>query len=357
MKIFTFYLPQFHEIPENDEWWGKGFTEWTNVKAAKPLFKGHKQPKQPLNDNYYNLLDKNTVIWQTNLMHKYGIDGQIYYHYYFEGKLLLEKPAENLLKWKDIQQNFFFCWANHSWYRSWEGTREILMDLKYGNRDDWEKHFQYLLPFFKDKRYEKKDNMPLFMLFITDFDEKIEMLNYFDERCKEEGFSGIYVIETCNLPDDYKRLSNEKITYFRKYFFREPNMATNIFDVKQHKYFRAKHKLQLFLDKKLHTKLLKPIVYDGDTLYDVMNNFSHKNKDIIQGAFFEWDNTPRHKNRGYIITPVCYDKFSLFMKNSKKDDYLFINAWNEWCEGMILEPTKENGYKYLEWIGKSKKLK
>ena len=132
MKKFAFFLPQFHEIPENDKWWGKGFTEWTNVKNARSLFKGHVQPKHPLNDNYYNLLDKSTVEWQTKLMNQYGIDGFIYYHYYFTGKLLLEKPAENLLKWKDIPQNFFFCWANHTWNRSWEGKTDILLEQKYG---------------------------------------------------------------------------------------------------------------------------------------------------------------------------------------------------------------------------------
>ena len=104
MKIFSFFLPQFHSIPENDDWWGKGFTEWTNVKSAKPLYYGHEQPQVPLNDNYYNLLKRETVEWQTKLMHEYHLDGMIYYHYYFKGKMLLEKPAENLLKWKDINQ-------------------------------------------------------------------------------------------------------------------------------------------------------------------------------------------------------------------------------------------------------------
>lgn len=355
MKVFTFYLPQFHEIPENDKWWGKGFTEWTNVKAAKPLFKGHLQPKEPLNDNYYNLLDKETVKWQTDLMNKYGVDGQIYYHYYFQGKMLLEKPAENLLKWKDINQSFFFCWANHSWYRSWEGSKEILMDLKYGNENDWEKHFQYLLPFFKDERYEKKDNMPIFMLFMPEFAEKGEMMAYFDKRCKDEGFDGIFVIESCNSPKVYDRLTNEKSSYTKKIFIREPDMAKNIFDSKKSNSFIWKRKAQSFLDRKLHTHLLKTLIYDGNKFYDIMQNLGNDDKNMIQGAFFEWDNTPRHKNRGYIIKSVDYEHFHKFMKKEKNDDFVFINAWNEWCEGMILEPTKENGYKYLEWINKSKK--
>ena len=147
MKQFAFYLPQFHRIPENDEWWGSGFTEWRNVKNATPLFKGHMQPKVPLDNNYYNLLNKKTVVEQTALLHKYGLSGLIYYHYYFNGKTLLEKPAENLLSWTDISQPFFFCWANHTWYRSWEGSKEVLIEQTYGTESDWEKHFEYLLPF------------------------------------------------------------------------------------------------------------------------------------------------------------------------------------------------------------------
>lgn len=109
MKIIAYYLPQFHEIEENNKWWGKGFTEWTNVKKAKSLYKEHIQPKVPLGNNYYNLMDKKVMEWQTDLMKKYNVYGLCYYHYYFEGKMLLEKPAENLLKWKDINQKFCFC--------------------------------------------------------------------------------------------------------------------------------------------------------------------------------------------------------------------------------------------------------
>ena len=131
MRIFATFLPQFHSIPENDEWWGRGFTEWNNVRKMRPLFRGHKQPVHPLNNNYYDLLEKNTVIWQTELMNEYGIDGLMYYHYWFNGKMLLEKPAENLLRWKDIDQPFFFCWANHSWIKKSEN--QILIEMKYGN--------------------------------------------------------------------------------------------------------------------------------------------------------------------------------------------------------------------------------
>src|ERR1035437_7404382 len=128
-KTIAYFLPQFHEIPENNMWWGPGFTEWTNLKRARPLFEGH-SIIEPLNDNYYNLLEKDTVIWQTELAKKYSLYGFCYYHYWFKGKKLLEKPAENLLKWNDIDQKFMFMWANHDWTRSWVGGKEILIDRK-----------------------------------------------------------------------------------------------------------------------------------------------------------------------------------------------------------------------------------
>ena len=188
-KIIAFYLPQYHAIPENDQWWGKGFTEWTNVKKAKPLFEGHDQPRIPLNHNYYNLLDDNTKIWQANLAKKYGVYGFCYYHYWFKGgKKLLEKPAEQMLSNKSIDLPFCFCWANENWTRNWDGgNREIMVEQDYGNKDDWECHFQYLLQFFKDKRYITVDGKPLFIIYKPDLIIDIyEMVKYFRQSIVEE---------------------------------------------------------------------------------------------------------------------------------------------------------------------------
>lgn len=334
MKIFAFFLPQFHEIPENNEWWGSGFTEWTNVRKGKPLFAGHKQPKLPLNDNYYNLLDSETVEWQTNLLHEYSVDGLIYYHYYFNGKLLLEKPAENLLANKDISQPFFFCWANHTWFRSWEGKKDILIEQTYGEEKEWEEHFQYLLPFFMDVRYEKKNNMPLFMIFMN-FKQKDAMFRYFDKRCRDYGFHGLYLIETFvgirhRLGLVKFMLNRSRIT--KRIYVRQPNVAKNYCDING---MFSEHGLK---------------IYDGNDMYDYMLRHTYHSKQFVNGLFFEWDNTPRHGNRGYIITPPDKEKVAKMISTLKNDDYIFINAWNEWAEGMIMEPTKDNKYKYLEWI-------
>lgn len=341
-KLFAFYLPQFHTIPENDAWWGKDFTEWTNVRNAEPLFWGHKQPIHPLGHRYYNLLDKETVLWQTKLMKEYGLSGFIYYHYYFCGKLLLEKPAENLLKWREIDQPFFFCWANHSWRRSWEGKREILCEQTYGTEADWEKHFQYLLPFFKDARYEKKDNKPLFMIFKPDFEEKIQIMDYFDKRCKENGFNGICVIETCKSYDAADIWDQDRGKVERYRFFREPDVSRRIYNINRNFYQKVITKL-----RRIHFGME---ILDGNWLFSYMQKACLEGKTDIPGVFFSWDNTSRHKKRGYIISPVRKKKFFALMDQYRSKEYVFINAWNEWCEGMILEPTEENGYRYLEWI-------
>lgn len=350
MKFFAYYLPQFHCIPENDEWWGKGFTEWTNVKKAKPLYKGHVQPKHPLNDNYYILDNVETLEWQSDLMNKYKIDGMIFYHYYFTGKKLLEKPAELLLKNSNIKMNYFFCWANHSWFRSWEGSKKLLIEQKYGNMKDWENHFNYLLQFFKDERYQKKDNKPIFMLFKSEFEEKREMFNYFNKRCMENGFNGICIIETFESYNkkSFKKFKKQLSDVTEYIHLREPGSITNNYFTKL---INFPERCINFCKKVLGNKNLNFIKqYNGNKFFKLMSKRYKFDFNVIRGLFFEWDNTPRHKSRGYVINPPQKEIFMKYLKTIQNDEFVFVNAWNEWCEGMILEPTEENQYKYLEWI-------
>lgn len=350
MKKFAYYLPQFHCIPENDRWWGNGFTEWTNVKKAKPLFRNHLQPRIPLDDNYYQLLDVKTLSWQAYLANTYHVDGMIFYHYYFAGKKLLEKPAELLLENKEIPMHFFFCWANHSWYKAVGGKKEMLMEQTYGDKKIWEEHIAYLLDFFKDSRYEKKNNKPLFMLYNCEFPEKNEMLRLFDQKCREAGFDGINVIERISgfeaqkLPERRK----EAETYTEYLYLREPDEIIQ-------KYIRRPEAFVLHLKNKIKRRfpgVVFPRImqYDGNALYDEMMKDDISDSKVIRGVFFEWDNTPRHGRRGFIITPPDKERFMQFMDKNNDADYLFINAWNEWCEGMMLEPTVDKGYRYLEWM-------
>ena len=188
-RTLAMYLPQFHEVPENSQWWGAGYTEWTAVKQAKPCFPGHEQPVIPMNGNYYDLLSKETMVWQAKLAKKYGVDGFCFYHYWFgRGRKILEKPAENLLKWTDIDLPFCFCWDPGTWARTWSKmgnawadafepekdkaqTRGdgILIQQDFGDASYWEAHFEYLLPFFRDERYLRVDGTPVFIFYNSNF--------------------------------------------------------------------------------------------------------------------------------------------------------------------------------------------
>ena len=218
MRVIAMYLPQFHRVAENDEWWGKGFTEWTAVRAAEPLFDGHNQPRKPLDENYYDLLKKSTMQQQAALMKTYNIFGMCFYHYWFkDGRKILEKPAENLLRWKDIDMPFCFSWANESWTRTWskfndntnawssifekgktdETDNGILLEQKYGDEKSWYQHFMYLLPFFLDSRYIRIENKPVFVFYkpisITCLQT---MILYWNQLACENGLEGIYFVGT-----------------------------------------------------------------------------------------------------------------------------------------------------------------
>ena len=198
MKIIPVYLPQFHTIPENDEWWGVGFTEWTNVKNARPLFEGHNQPRIPFNNYYYDLSQVETLRWQCKVAKEYGIYGFAMYHYWFNGHLLLEKPMEMLLANPDIDINYCISWANHDWNDSWKAVDGRVRTLIYHDFDDekdWIDHFNYMLPFFKDSRYMTEDGMPLLIIYVPQLIGKIsKMLDLWEQMAQAHGFPGIKFI-------------------------------------------------------------------------------------------------------------------------------------------------------------------
>ena len=209
-KIIANYLPQFHSIPQNDQWWGKGYTDWEAVKKCKPQFKGHNQPRIPLNSHYYSLDQVEEIRRQSDLANKYGVYGFGIYHYWFSSKLrLLEKPAEILLNSKDINQHFILIWDNGSWKRTWSNVKNgfdwapefdnknnqshegngLLAELVYGDEEEWRIHFDYLLPFFKDERYIKIDGKPAFVFYQmeNDYETIVQMTKKWDEWAKNEG--------------------------------------------------------------------------------------------------------------------------------------------------------------------------
>lgn len=349
-KAIAYFLPQYHEIPENNEWWGEGFTEWTNLKKAVPLFKGHEIP-EPLNDNYYNLLEKETVIWQTQLLNEYSVYGLCYYHYWFKGKKILEKPAENLLEWRDIDQKFMFMWANHDWTRSWVGEKEMLIKQEYGDASDWLSHINYLIQFFKDPRYIKINNKPVFQLYLSkDIKDLSDMAKLWNVECQKHGFGGIYLINNIDNLDD---LNNKMSEYCDAVNFLEHSTAIN--------YWRKNYPWEVVLEK--IRKKITGTDKIRNTEYDIVVKNSIRvmkkassHKKIFFGVSTSWDNTPRYGKRGYIINNSTPDKFKKYLQVAKdiseknEQEIIFISCWNEWCEGMCLEPTKKYQFGYLNAV-------
>ena len=350
VKILAYFLPQFHTIPENDEWWGKGFTEWTNIKKENKVSKN----LQPLNDNYYNLLDEKTVLWQTELAETYGVYGFIYYHYYFCGRKLLEKPAENLLNNKNINQRFCFCWANHNWIRSWDGVKTILVKQEYGGQEDWQRHFDYLLPFFRDKRYIKIDGKPLFVIF-QDFNEKGSVYEYFNAYARENGFEGIFFAQSIQNIGQ----SDNSLYTADAIVLREPDVSFNRFT-----FIGKCIRKSLILLKRLYDKPIMLKKYNGNrytkkTVRSAEIFCKKMRKTGLKywlGVYSNYDNTSRHGIRGYKMTAISDKSYIWYLTELKKIaeeeniDFIFFNAWNEWAEGMILEPDTHNKYRFLEGI-------
>lgn len=365
LKLIAFYLPQFHSIPENDEWWGKGFTEWVNVKNAQPLYENHDQPKVPLDNNYYNLLDDNTKIWQAKIAKENGVDAFCYYHYWFNGKKLLYEPMEQMLRNPDINIEFCISWANEAWTKAWINESKVLIEQKYGDKTNWLNHYQYLSRFFKDDRYIKVNEKPLFIIYRPNNIPCLKsMLLYWEELAKQDGFPGLYVISQ-RYDGEYSHsnnnLINGNIIFQPTTAIRDYNRyKENIVIVKTKSYL---NQLSNSIERKYGFSVLKKIkhhvkykiqIYDYKQIWQIILNYKYKSTDI-PGAFPSWDNTPRHKKNGSVVqgTPeeFCYYLTKLIkLALERNDNFIFINAWNEWAEGAILEPTVRDGYKYLEAV-------
>lgn len=344
MKQIAFYLPQFHTIPENDKWWGKGFTEWVNVKKSKPLFRGHNQPEVPL-QGYYDLSNVNEMVKQAKMAKEYGLYGFCYYHYWFEGKLLLEKPLEQMLVTPGVDIPFCLCWANETWSRTWDGSeKKILIAQNYDEDDEMlRKHFDYFLKFFKDQRYIKEGNKPILIIYKPHLIKNIDhIIDYWNKLASENGFDGIYFgyqhHSAFSFPDKTKGF-DFGIEFEPWYTIDQEDMLK-----------------QTFFQKVYRKVLKKPLILNYDEVWKkILARYSSEK--TMPGAFVSWDNTPRMANRGIVVLGATPEKFKRYYKKQMKraktiyhTDYIFINAWNEWAEGAHLEPDEKNGYGYLEGL-------
>lgn len=360
MKFLAYYLPQYHPIPENDKWWGTGFTEWTNVTKAKPLFKGHKQPIIPGELGYYDLVEQPEVQEkQAQLAREYGVDGFIYYQYWFgNGKMLLEKPAEQMLKNKNVDIAFCFCWANETWKGIWHGldNPNILIEQTYPGEDDYINYFNYLLPFFNDERYIKVENKPMFHIYrlkqIPDFEFFQELFN----KCAiKNGFDGIYFVETGM---DNEPTTNSVSAIVGLDIFHNMRYNNETLFSKNSILGRIEYRLKFlfgYTDQVGARK--KPLIADyGKGTDQMVVKFPHKK--YISCVFPNWDNSPRSGTKSLVFKNSSPDKWKIHLikavkelkKNPQNPPFLIIKSWNEWAEGNYLEPDSVYGRKWLELI-------
>lgn len=354
MQVIAMYLPQFYRVPENDEWWGEGFTDWVSTRNARPLFEGHYQPHIPKDNNYYDLMQKETMQWQADLMKQYGVDGMCIYHYWFkDGRRILEKPAENLLKWKDVDMPFCFCWANETWARTWSGVREancwsivdeqnskekkraILLEQEYGTEQDWLEHFKYLNQFFVDKRYIKNEGKPVVVIYKTDSIPCLnEMITYWQKCAINAGWKGLYIIGGNCKGKNVECLDATLIC--------EPGNE------------------MIFFQEQLQTDTVGIVDY-SELWKCILENGQDGIKKKYYCGVVGYDDTPRRGEKGNILinnSPKLFEEnmTRLLSKSVNEGNaFVFINAWNEWGEGMHLEPDKKYGYAYLEALKKAKR--
>lgn len=364
IQFLAYYLPQYHPIPENDEWWGKGFTEWTNVARAKPLFKGHYQPILPADLGFYDLRLPESQEQQAQLAKEYGIDGFIYYQYWFgNGKVLLEKPAEAMLSNNSITIPFCFCWANETWKGIWHGLDDpsVLIEQTYDGERGFRIYFDYLLPFFNDKRYIKIENKPMFHVYrFDDIPNPDQFITIFNELAIANGFDGIYFIATIAsaavLKNDliYGKVDNE---VFQKMRYKKGFLFENI---RYLGWLERKIKVKLGFTN-LIGKRLKPLIFDYNKAVSHFN-VTFSDKKYIPCVFPNWDNSARSGKKSLIFINSNPESWKIhlektvkeLLKNLNNPQIIIIKSWNEWAEGNYLEPDLKYGLKWLEALKKVK---
>ena len=351
-RILAFYLPQFHPIPENDVWWGKGFTEWTNVGKAKPLFPGHYQPHVPADLGYYDLRVPETRLAQAEMARQYGIEGFIYWHYWFgNGKRLLERPFNEVLASGEPDFPFALAWANETWKGFWfgaDGSRNTLIEQTYPGEQDYIEHFKTVLPAFKDHRYITCEGKPIFFVYKPkQHPDMKRFIEIWRGMAAESGLNGIYFIAI-----GQSLYSKENADSFYEEMMGFGFDAVNIINSYNSPI------------KSLWEKAIHKIIYSTSGLdlrnycYEQFECALDDRENVFPSLLPNWDHTPRTGKKGIILygsTPELFRQFLHkkleLIKNKPFDKrFLMIKSWNEWAEGNYLEPDLKYGTQYLEAI-------
>jgi hypothetical protein len=352
-RFIAHYLPQFHPIPENDMWWGKGFTEWTNVSRARPLFKGHYQPHLPADLGFYDLRLPEVREAQAAMAREYGIHGFMYYHYWFAGKRLLERPFDEILRSGKPDFPFCLCWANETWSRRWLGEdKEILIQQTY-SAEDFRDHARWLAKAFSDHRYIRVNGRPVFVIYrYSGIPSEIPAVQILREELKQQGSDDPYLIA---VDAHNPNLDYEGIGFDHRLAF-EPQLGV----------------LRLGLDdrpsiKRSWRNLRRGSLSPTLKLYDYTESVNAMERNAadrprIPSLLVSWDNSPRRGEKGIIFqncSPQAFGKvlegrLHRWAKSSPSTDLFFLNGWNEWAEGNHLEPDQKFGLGYLQELRRAR---
>ncbi len=338
-KLICFYLPQFHAIPENDAWWGKDFTEWTNVRAGQPKFKGHYQPRIPGELGYYNLLNPEVQRRQVELAKLYGIGGFSFYFYWFAGKTLLERPIENYLKNHSLDLPFCLCWANENWTRRWDGLdSEVLIAQRHSPMDDIA-FIEHIARYFHDPRYIRIDGKPLLVVYRPALlPSPRNTAQRWRGWCRDNGVGEVYLAYT----QSFEKTHPTQYGFDAAIEF-PPNISG----------------APIITDDFVQTPGSEAIIFDWRYLTHRQGSYQHPKYKLFRGVCPSWDNTARRKSGGGAVfvnsTPALYRQWLREAIRDTQERFkalnerlVFVNAWNEWGEGTYLEPDARNGYAYLQ---------
>lgn len=354
VRLISLYLPQYHPTPNNDKWWGKGFTEWTNVGKAKPLFKGHYQPRVPADLGYYDLRLPEIRETQANMAREAGIEGFCYYHYWFgDGHEELDLPFKEVVKSGSPDFPFCLCWANESWHsKFWniDGTvqKTLLAEQRYPGDKDIENHFLSLLSAFQDKRYIRVDGRLLFMIYMPlELPEAKHFITMWNELAISYGLGGFYFIGHLVHGDEVNEQNVEKIM----------DMGFDAVNVVE--LFRAKNVINsgwtLYKNIMMAKLLGRPLVIDHKQILPHLITKLEKRKDVILTITPNWDHTPRSGKGGFVLknsTPEVFREhvksiLELTREKGSNDNLVILKAWNEWGEGNYVEPDLKYGRSFL----------
>ena len=345
-RLIAFYLPQFHPIPENDEWWGKGFTEWTNVAKARPLFKGHYQPRVPADLGFYDLRVPEVRAAQAELASQHGIEAFCYWHYWFAGKRMLELPFREVVESGKPDFPFCLAWANESWTGIWEGNpNRVLIEQTYPGEEDNARHFQALLPAFRDERYLRVDDKPLFVVYQPSrLPNALGFTSLWNELAIKADLKGMYFVGISDYPW-------AQTPGFDGYTYHLP--GTFVEAMPGRKRLRG-HALNKFLRGNSNS----PLMIDYPSLIKEALGRIKFTSNQYPSVLPNWDSTPRHGLKGLVLNDSTPGLFRTHLREAidivGARDFdqrlIFIKSWNEWAEGNYVEPDLGFGKEYLEVI-------